>query len=120
VRIMTEAYGVMLVPLDATGKFSIHSYITGNVYVDAWGICRGGHELDIADTAPEARGEHEVADNAGNSESSENAGLIAELIHHRSDGPMTSTNRPAPRWSLRSTVSKRQSSRRAKATYSAS
>jgi hypothetical protein len=27
----------MLVPLDATGKFSIHSYITGNVYVDAWG-----------------------------------------------------------------------------------
>jgi hypothetical protein len=27
----------MLVPLDATGKFSIHSYISGNVYVDAWG-----------------------------------------------------------------------------------
>jgi SAM-dependent methyltransferase len=27
----------MLVPLDANGKFSIHSYITGNVYVDAWG-----------------------------------------------------------------------------------
>jgi hypothetical protein len=27
----------MLVPLDATGKFSIHSYIGGNVYVDAWG-----------------------------------------------------------------------------------
>jgi hypothetical protein len=27
----------MLVPLDSTGKFSIHSFITGNVYVDAWG-----------------------------------------------------------------------------------
>lgn len=27
----------MMVPLSAAGKFKIHSYITGNVYVDAWG-----------------------------------------------------------------------------------
>lgn len=27
----------MLVPLDPTGRFSLHSYIAGNVYVDAWG-----------------------------------------------------------------------------------
>ncbi len=28
----------MLVPLSAAGKFKIHSYITGNVYVDVWGF----------------------------------------------------------------------------------
>ncbi len=27
----------MLVPLSAAGKFKIHSYITGNVFVDVWG-----------------------------------------------------------------------------------
>jgi hypothetical protein len=27
----------MLVPLSSAGKFWIHSYITGNVYVDDWG-----------------------------------------------------------------------------------
>ncbi len=27
----------MMVPLSAAGKFKIHSYITGRVYVDAWG-----------------------------------------------------------------------------------
>jgi hypothetical protein len=28
----------MLVPLSSAGKFRIHSYITGNVYVDVWGF----------------------------------------------------------------------------------
>jgi hypothetical protein len=28
----------MLVPLAAAGKFKIHSYIDGNVIVDAWGF----------------------------------------------------------------------------------
>jgi len=27
----------MMVPLSSAGKFKIHSYITGRVYVDAWG-----------------------------------------------------------------------------------
>jgi hypothetical protein len=27
----------MLVPLSAAGKFSIHSYLTGDIYVDVWG-----------------------------------------------------------------------------------
>ena len=27
----------MMVPLSTAGKFKIHSYITGKVYVDAWG-----------------------------------------------------------------------------------
>jgi hypothetical protein len=27
----------MMIPLSAAGKFKIHSYITGNVFVDAWG-----------------------------------------------------------------------------------
>ena len=27
----------MLVPLSAAGKFKIHSYLTGQIYVDVWG-----------------------------------------------------------------------------------
>jgi hypothetical protein len=27
----------MMVPLSAAGKFKVHSYISGNCYVDAWG-----------------------------------------------------------------------------------
>jgi hypothetical protein len=28
----------MMVPLSPAGKFKIHSYITGGVYVDVWGF----------------------------------------------------------------------------------
>ena len=37
----TQGFGLnmvyMMVPLSAAGKFKIHSYISGNCYVDAWG-----------------------------------------------------------------------------------
>jgi hypothetical protein len=37
----TQGFGLnmvyMMVPLSAAGKFKVHSYISGNCYVDAWG-----------------------------------------------------------------------------------